>query len=303
MDTLLSHNDVNYRVAERELKYYIFDWDDNILHMPTHIHLLKKNENGEWLPHSVSTSVFALIRNDTENYGPPGGDWENAFVEFRDLDPRTESNFLRDTRKALAPVISGDGKVPPSFLQFKETLIEGRLFAIVTARGHSSDSIRKGVEYFIDAVLTEKDKAEMTRNLRGYLHVFEGGSEGLSDNDVVCRYLDLNRYHAVTSPEFKKKVCPDLSASENPEQAKQLAIKDFVEHIVDVVEEVGIGGTISIGFSDDDPGNVAAVQDYISRELANEFPGVRFVVYDTSDPAVPSGRKVIVRGQLKLEGL
>ena len=300
MDSLLSHNDINYRVADRELKYYIFDWDDNILHMPTHIHLLRRNEDGDWLPHTVSTSVFSLIRNDTENYKPPGGDWENAFAEFRDLDPGAESTFLRDTRKALAPVVNGEASVPPSFLRFKDTLVEGRLFAIVTARGHTSASIRKGVEYFMSTVLTDEEKAEMRRNLRGYLHVYEGGSEGLSDNDVVCRYLDLNKYHAVTSPEFKRKMGPDLPGSENPEEAKQFAIKDFVEHIVDIVSDVGLNGTISIGFSDDDPGNVKAVEDYISRELAHEFPGVRFVVYDTSDPAISSGRKVIVRGQLKL---
>ena len=28
---------INEEVSNRDLKYYIFDWDDNILHMPTRI--------------------------------------------------------------------------------------------------------------------------------------------------------------------------------------------------------------------------------------------------------------------------
>ena len=53
---------VNYAVAERDLKYYIFDWDNNILHMPTLIHLERRTDRGDWVPHAVSTAVFSVIR-------------------------------------------------------------------------------------------------------------------------------------------------------------------------------------------------------------------------------------------------
>ena len=59
---------------------------------------------------------------------------------------------------------------------------------------------------------------------------------------------------------------------------------------------------MSIGFSDDDPGNVKAVSDYIRRELSKRFEGIKFVVYDTSDPTLAKGRKVCVSGQLNLPG-
>jgi hypothetical protein len=42
------------------------------------------------------------------------------------------------------------------------------------------------------------------------------------------------------------------------------------------------------------------VERYIRKELSREFPNVNFAVYDTSDPDVPAGRKVLVSGQLKL---
>ncbi len=289
----------NYRVAERDLKYYIFDWDDNILHMPTRIHLERRTPDGKWVPHPVSTSIFAVIRSDTENYRPPGGDWEQAFHEFRDLEADAESTFLRDTRRALEPIIRGERVGAPSFRQFRRALVEGRLFAIVTARGHRARSLRGGVRYFIDHVLTPAERAQMLRNLRGYLECFEPGHGLKADDDVIDNYLDLNRYHPVTSPGFRERLGMTAS-TENAEEGKQFAIRDFVEHVAAITRRVGAAKPISVGFSDDDPGNLAAVENYIRGELARHFPGIKFVVYDTSDPDVPSGRKVVVSGQLSL---
>jgi hypothetical protein len=289
----------NYQVADRDLKYYIFDWDDNILHMPTRIHLERRTPDGKWVPHPVSTSVFAVIRSDTENYRPPGGDWERAFHEFRDLAADGESNFLRDTRLALEPVVREERSGAPSFQQFRRALIEGRLFAIVTARGHKAHSLREGVRYFIEHVLKAHERSRMLRNLRGYLECFEPGHGLETDDEVIDNYLDLNCYHPVTSPAFRERI-GNAASGDNTEEGKQFAIKDFVEHVVAITRRVGATKPISVGFSDDDPANLAAVENYIRRKLASAFPGIKFVVYDTSDPDVPSGRKVVVSGQLDL---
>lgn len=291
---------VNYRVADRDLKYYIFDWDDNILRMPTRIHLERRTAEGGWEPHAVSTTVFALVRNDTVNVRPPDGDWEKAFVEFRDLDhPGGPSRFMRDTEAAIDAVMTGREAPPPSFQRFRRTLIEGRLFAIVTARGHRPTTIRRGVEYFIERVLTARERAEMVRNLRGYLDCFENRAHDMSDAEVLAYYLGFNQYHPVTSAEFKSRISRQ-GVGWSPERAKQLAIRDFVHHVLGILRRSGLSRPVSVGFSDDDPGNVRAVEDYFRRELAREFPGINFVVYDTSDPSIPSGRKVTVSGQLKL---
>lgn len=291
----------NGDVADRDFKYYIFDWDDNILHMPTRIHLERLNEAGEWEPHSVSTSVFSVVRND-EKYRPPDGDWENAFCDFRDLAHWEESAFLADARKALEPVTSGREVAAPSFQRFKTALIEGRLFAIVTARGHYSETIRKGVEYFIEQVLSKEERASMIRNLRGYKEEFEEEHESLSDEEVLAEYLDLNRYHAVTSPEFQKLLGAHRAGSASQEFAKQVAIEDFVRHIIRIVKSKPyLDKPISVGFSDDDPHNIKAVEAFIANRLAREFAGIKFVIYDTSDPEQEYGRKIIVTGQLELD--
>ncbi len=40
---------------------------------------------------------------------------------------------------------------------------------------------------------------------------------------------------------------------------------------------------MSVGFSDDDLGNVKAVESFIEDQLKHIYPELHFVVYDTSD--------------------
>ncbi|NQU39436.1 MAG: hypothetical protein HQ523_05740 [Lentisphaerae bacterium] len=292
--------DINYAVADRDLRYYIFDWDDNILHMPTHIHLERLTEKGEWVPHSVSTAVFSLIRNDTAHYRPPGGNWEDAFGHFRDIDIDDENIFLRDTRRAVDRVVSGDVSPAPSFNTLKRVLTEGRLFAIVTARGHDPEVLMSGVRYFIERIFTPAEKRTMLRNLRGYLEWLEPDHNKRSDEEVLDYYLSLNKYHGCMSPRFRKLLREHNYEAASTEEGKQFAIRDFVRHVMAILRKHGVDKPISVGFSDDDEGNAKAVERFIEQELAREFPGVKFAVYYTNDPTLPSGRKVEVRGQLNL---
>ena len=295
---------VNDRVADRDFKYYIFDWDDNILHIPTRIHLEKRQPDGSWAPHLVSTSVFSLIRGDTQNYRPPHGNWPEAFVEFQDFANETESHFLRDAREAIQRLIRGAEDPAPSFQTFRTTLVEGRLFAIVTARGHASSTLRMGVRMFVDIVLTPAERGEMLANLRGYRAAFDHVTQFGTDEEELAYYLGLNHYNAVTSPRFNEFLSRTAPGAEAAGHRKQFAIRAFVEHVVRILartqEEGRLRHSVSVGFSDDDPGNIKAVEEYIQTELGSRFPGVKFVVYDTSDRTLEKGRKVVVSGQLDL---
>ncbi|MBP3406088.1 MAG: hypothetical protein J6N18_08315 [Kiritimatiellae bacterium] len=304
-------SDVNYDVATRDFKFYIFDWDDNILHMPTKIHLEQQDGNGDWYPVEVSTSVFALVRTDPRYRMPPGGRAE-AFREFQDVvDDSGDLSFIRDTRAALARVKAGE-KPGPSFETLRKTLREGRIFAIVTARGHESETLREAVKIFIDEVLTPDERTAMMRSLRGYRWWLDKMTDFGTDEEELDYYLSMCRYHAVTNPGFFEQMKSDddfggryelASGSERPELAKEFAIRDFVEHVFHVLKRTGgLGRSVSVGFSDDDAGNVRAVSDYIKEELVKRFQGFKFVVYDTSDPTLDRGRKVTVAGQLALPG-
>ena len=310
---------VNEEVANRDFKYYIFDWDDNILHMPTKIRLEHLEDDGTWRPVEVSTSTFALVRADTDHYRPPSeGGWAAAFANFE--DPKTPSEaaeenncFILDTLDALEKVEHGE-KPGPSYNALKKTLREGRLFAIVTARGHSPKTIERAVRVFIKYALTEQEREEMMSNLRGYRQWIDGVGDDEFDTDAeeLDYYLGMCRYSAVTYEGFKRRMAEDpiykeklatATTAARPELAKEFAIRDFVEHVFHMLRRSGrLNRSVSIGFSDDDVGNVKTVSSFIRAELSKRFDGIKFVVYDTSDRSLAKGRKVCVSGQMNLPG-
>lgn len=303
---------VNDNVALRDFKYYIFDWDDNILHMPTKIVMEHRETDGEWRPVELSTSTFALVRTDTAHYRPPPGGWREAFKNFEDPeDPAKPNGFLADTMAALAKVAGGE-RPTPSFSTFRKTLVEGRLFAIVTARGHAPSTIEKAVRLFIDNALSPLERATMMSNLRGYRRWLDGVEKFGTDKEELDFYLGMCRYSAVTNAVFKQRMALDpvyseklaiASVASRPELAKEFAIRDFVEHIFHMLKRKGgLGRSVAIGFSDDDKGNVESVSNYIRSELSKRFEGIKFVVYDTSDRSLAKGRKVCVSGQPNLPG-
>ena len=307
---------VNLDVASRDFKFYIFDWDDNILHMPTRIYLEKKQPDGTWKPVSVSTGTFALVRSDEENYRMPSeGGRDAAFRDFQDAPEAQQGDlaFIRDTRAALAKIKAGQSPAP-SFETLRKTLREGRIFAIVTARGHAPETIREAVQIFIDEVLTQDEREEMLANLRGYRAVFDHVQEFGTDEEELDYFLSMCRYNAVTNPDFKEQMAGDADfgsrlaeapSEKKPELAKEFAIRDFVDHLFRTLKRAGGPGQslVAVGFSDDDAGNVKAVSDYIAKELSRTYNGFKFVVYDTSDgPQDSSERKVTVAGQMNLPG-
>ena len=141
------------------------------------------------------------------------------------------------------------------------------------------------------------------RQARTQTYVTEGDG---ARSGKMCRYC------AVTYEGFKKRMAEDpiyqekLAVAGNslkPELAKEFAIRDFVEHIFHMLRRSGnLNRSVSIGFSDDDKGNVKTVSRYIRSELSKRFEGIKFVVYDTSDRSLSKGRKVCVSGQMNLPG-
>ena len=77
-----------------------------------------------------------------------------------------------------------------------------------------------------------------------------------------------------------------------------------MEHLYRTMRRTGGVGArrqVAVGFSDDDPGNLRAVSDYVRSELVRRFGACKFVVYDTSDPSLEKGRKFTLSGQMELD--
>ena len=94
------------------IRAYSFDWDDNIINMPTTIKMLKKINN-EWDKVNISTSEFAIVRDD-KNYKLDDGAFDN-FI--------SDESFLSDLENALE-----NNSFAPSFDKFKEALIYANQF-------------------------------------------------------------------------------------------------------------------------------------------------------------------------------
>jgi len=276
-----------------ELHYYAFDWDDNILHMPTVIHM-DKLVNGQWVPTDVSTAEFAQVRNDKVNYRLVNNSPEEAFCEFRDTGPRGKEAFLTDAKSAISK-----GQFGPVWNDFKKCLSEGALFAIITARGHEPDAMRGAVEWIIDNILTEEEMFLMYSNCLKHAYLFTKDEEfdripkgQLSRTPLIKVYLDDCGFYGVSSQSFAKEF--GAASAANPEYAKELALDKFIEKCNDLGRQVG-AKSVSIGFSDDDPKNVEHVRKYFKEKsaLTNELQPhkVKLNLYKTTDRSLVGGER------------
>ena len=252
------------RLVEFYEKGYSFDWDDNVLNMPTKIHLEKKS-NGGWKDYDVSTEKFREIRHelDGEKLRLKNNNPNDAFKDFK-----TEI-FIQHTKDAI-----NSNEFGPSFKKFKKAFMKGMNFSIITARGTSKDSLRKGIKVLIDMTFSDEEKETMNKNLKE------------KDYKSVDVYLNDQQLSAVSSDEFKTEYA-STGGAENPEVAKTMAFEKYVESVVkkvgDLVDHPDREG-IKIGFSDDDLGNIKKMEEFIKKELLKKYPKVKFVVYDTSNP-------------------
>jgi len=270
--------------------YYSFDWDDNLLHMPTVIHM-DKLIDGEWSPIDVSTSEFAIFRNDSINYRLINSNPSEAFCEFRDTGPRGSRSFLIDTKNAISNKYFG-----PSWEQFIKCLTEGSIFSIITARGHEPNTIKNGVKYIIDKYLSDDDKYLMYNNCLKHSYRFSSKKEydrfskvELSKSELIIKYLNSCDFYGVSSDTFINEF-GEGSAS-NPEHAKQLALDKFIEKCNNFGRRIG-AKSVSIGFSDDDSKNIEHVRKFFKEKssLENEFDHkLKLSLFKTSNRNIKGG--------------
>lgn len=253
-----------------DMKYYAFDWDDNIVHMPTKIVL--KDSDGEEV--GMSTEDFAEHRH---HIGKKEFDYKGhkivGFAEnpFRNFRTEGDKQFLIDVMKA---------KKGPAFDDFKEAINNGSIFSIITARGHNPETIKQAVYNYIVNDFEGISKDELIKNLRKYRSFV--GEDEMSDKDLIDTYLAMNKYHPVSFG--------DESGATNPEEAKVRAMNDFVDYIKGMAavlnkrawlkNEIGnkfVPNKPLIGFSDDDPKNVE-----VMRQAFKDKPEKLVKTYSTA---------------------
>lgn len=238
-----------------DLKYYAFDWDDNIVSMPTEI-ILKTVDDEEV---GMSTKDYAEYRNiiGKKIFSYDGHQIQGySDNPFRNFKVEGDKKFISDSLRATPG---------PAFDDFREAINNGSIFAIITARGHTPNVLKQAVYNYIITGFNGIDKDQLLKNLRKYRTFVD--EEDMSDTELIKSYLELNRYNPVSFGDDKNAV--------NPEEAKVKAMEDFVSYIKAMAallnKKIYIKQDISnkfvpkipqIGFSDDDLRNVELMKKH-----------------------------------------
>jgi len=235
--------------------YYAFDWDDNILSMPTQIVLM--DDNGEEV--LMSTEDYAKYRSKigVEPFKYKGKSVVGyADDAYRFFSTKGDKRFLMDV------MFANEG---PEWDKFVNTVNNGSIFAIVTARGHSPLVIRKAIEMMIDSNYKGIDKKELVKNLRKFRQFAE--EDDMSDEELIESYMDMNKYYPVTY---------NSGSAAKPEKLKVEALKEFwnyVNYISGVLHKPAyIKNLISnrfvpkVVFSDDDKKNIEYASEKLPRK-------------------------------------
>jgi len=238
------------------MKYYAFDWDDNLMYMPTKIYLL--DDKGKTV--GMSTEDFAEYRTEIgkEPFQYEGHTIVNFDKDaFRDFRVPGDKAFISDAMKA---------ETGPAWSDFVEAVNNGSVFSIITARGHTPSVLKNAVYNLIKKNKHGLSEKELVKNLKKYRDLAD--EEDLSDDELVRTYLDMNKYHPVSFGE---------GSAANPEELKVKAMREFMSYVQDLSrklqEKAFMKNKISnyfipyIGFSDDDLRNVQAMKKHFDDEF------------------------------------
>lgn len=248
-------------VGNPDLKYYAFDWDDNILEMPTQI--IIKTEDGKEV--GMSTQDFAeyrtIIGNEPFQYK---GDTIVGYSEnpYRNFRVEGDSQFIVDAML---------GETGPSWDDFVEAVNGGSIFSIITARGHTPSVLRDAVYNMIMTNHKGISKEELISNLKKYRDFV--GEEIMSDDEIVEKYLDMLKFYPVTYGE---------GSASNPEEGKIKALREFISYVREMSSKLNKRAFFKndiknnfipqIGFSDDDSKNIESIKDFLDKEFKDDKP-------------------------------
>jgi hypothetical protein len=238
------------------LKYYAFDWDDNLMFMPTKI--IVQTEDGEEI--GMSTEDFAEYRS---KIGKEPFDYNGKKVTgfakdpFRNFGTNGDKQFLIDSMTA---------KLGPAWADFVEAVNNGSIFSIITARGHNPNTLKEAVYNMIVSDHMGLNKQLLIKNLKKFRDFV--GDDKKGGQDIIREYLDMLRFYPVSFNQG------DSAAS--PEELKVKAMQEFISYVKEQAKKLGQKVYLKddvknkfipqIGFSDDDIKNVEVMKKHFEDE-------------------------------------
>jgi hypothetical protein len=233
--------------------FYFFDFDDNVAFLSTPAYIFHKETGAEL---KLSSGEFAQVHRHVGKSGPYGEykldfcDQKGTFRCFRDQDIPwlnrvlgQRQMFVEDLGAALGyPDLQWKG---PSWSCFYHAALNKRPVSVITARGHSRDTIREGIRLFVDRKFLPHEP--------NYLSIYPVSNLKVRDE--------------LGDPEMKLSVAA----------LKKAAIRASVEKAVEVY---GANPFHRFGMSDDDPHNIELIVEEMTL-LKQKYPEMSFFVIET----------------------
>lgn len=233
--------------------FYFFDFDDNIAFLTTPLILFHKKTKDEL---HLSSAEWALHHHTIGKSGPyeefeiNWDDVSGTFRSFRDVHldevaklAGQKQPFVHDILHALGlPDIQWKG---PSWDCFYHAVFNQRPISVITARGHSAETLRAGIYEFVK---------------NGYL-------------PLEPNYLSL---FACSNKQVRHSF-GDIELKMSTAELKQKAIRASVEKAIEVY---GYSPHHRFGMSDDDPKNIQLIVEEMTR-LKSKYPEMSFFMIET----------------------
>lgn len=234
--------------------FYFFDLDDNAFFLDTPV-FIKNLKTGD--VKSVSTHKFAEMRGMLGNTDP----WtdyalfDGSYKNFRDRGQRGKKEYLvEDIENSIKkPDSEWQG---PAFKMLQYACAKGRPIGIVTARGHSRATIKKGLKVLVDHKYLESPPK--------FLNIYAVSNDSMR-NELLNSVTDPAEREAIEND-------PDPTSP-----LKRIAIRKLVEA---GLNKYGKKPEHNFGMSDDDPRNV----DLIIKAMCDckkKYKDKRFFVINT----------------------
>jgi hypothetical protein len=262
---------MNYKVLVRQIineiidekhtpvmKYYSFDWDDNLMYMPTKIYL--KDKDGKSV--GMSTEDFAEYRTEI---GKEPFEYEGHTILGFDDDPFRDFRVLGDKKFLIDAMKAPTG---PAWSDFVEAINNGSIFSIITARGHTPSVLKQVTYNLIKKNMHGLDSNMLAKNLMKYRDIAD--EDKLTKDQLIRAYLDMCRFYPVSFG--------DGSAT-NPEEGKIRAMEEFVTYVRQMSRELQTKAIMKnkisnyftpfIGFSDDDVRNIESMKKHFDKKDDN----------------------------------
>lgn len=244
-------SDRNFHLGGRS--FYFFDFDDNVAFLATPLILFHRKTgeelhvtSGQWAQEHMNIGKSGIYAD----YEIRMCDQTGTFRCFRDHHEdeliklgRKRQIFLEDVAHALGfPDFQWKG---PSWSCFYHAAFNQRPMSVITARGHSPETIQSGVQLIVE---------------QGHL-------------PVAPNYLSI----FPVSHKPTRKVLGDESFSMHAAELKQKAIRASVEK---AIKDYGYSPHHRFGMSDDDPKNIQLIIEEMTR-LKSDYPEMSFFMIET----------------------